>query len=292
MWTDNDRGITKVSADRLKRSVHNEAGLTLVELVVAAGLTTLLAAFLLTFSGRLLDDWNRSSGKLAAYQEARLALDVFKRDLQSMVFRADGREWLRSLPASVTPGSKHGDWLMFYAHVLDHDSEITEGSGLCAVSYRLARRDPITGDPAVPIYGLYRAVVVPEVTLSVAFDPLTPSLESFWRSAQGAVGDPLAAQGFLAANVVDFRVIYHYPDGTTSTFGEALALGPSVPQPPAVAMPQHPRSIEVILTVLSEAGVKKLVGISAEEAGEALEGLIQRYGYTFSRRVGVPPIVF
>lgn len=279
-------------AESTNDNLKTTQGFTLVELIVAAALTTLLTAFLLIFSGRVLRDWNRISSKLGAYTELRMVRDTLKLDLQSAVFRADGREWLRSVPLSENSGrGGRGDWLMFYANVPDHTSEMTKGNALCAISYRLAQQNPTNGNTARPIYGLYRAVADPQETFAVALDPATPSLEAFWGSNKGTTRDPLNFRGLLAANVVDFRIIYHYPDGTTSEPGAALAIGPTSPQPVAIPMPQHPHSVEAIFTVLSDEGMKQLKALSAQQAVAAMDRLIQRYGHTISQRIKFPPVV-
>lgn len=67
---------------------------TLVELLVALGLTALIVGFTLAVSERMLASWSRQNSMLAGRAAARLIFDRLASDLQSALGGDDGRVWL------------------------------------------------------------------------------------------------------------------------------------------------------------------------------------------------------
>jgi prepilin-type N-terminal cleavage/methylation domain-containing protein len=80
------------------RSNHSKlsgrAGFTLIELMVAIGVTALLVSLMLTITINVMGGWNKSSGSLTSGNQARLVLDMLSRDLQGLVMKQDGNVWL------------------------------------------------------------------------------------------------------------------------------------------------------------------------------------------------------
>jgi prepilin-type N-terminal cleavage/methylation domain-containing protein len=66
------------------------SGFTLLELLVAASITAVLAAFVAVIIANVATTWKRSSGRLGADAQARLILDQLQLDLQGAIFRDDG----------------------------------------------------------------------------------------------------------------------------------------------------------------------------------------------------------
>jgi len=69
-------------------------GYTLVELVVATGITVVLASILVGLTSSIMSSWNRSRGHLVSTNQAKLALDQLAADLEGAIFRTDGNVWL------------------------------------------------------------------------------------------------------------------------------------------------------------------------------------------------------
>lgn len=67
---------------------------TLVELLVAIGVSVLLVTLSLTITVNLLKSWNQSQGALATNASARRAFEQLELDLASLFQRADGQVWL------------------------------------------------------------------------------------------------------------------------------------------------------------------------------------------------------
>ena len=67
---------------------------TLVELLVAAGITTLLAGFIAVIVMNVSSTWSRASSRLGADAQARIVLDQIQLDLQGALYRDDGNVWM------------------------------------------------------------------------------------------------------------------------------------------------------------------------------------------------------
>ena len=75
---------------------------TLIEVLVAVGITALLAAFIVTIVTNVSGFWSRTSGRLSAEAQGRFILDQLTLDLQSALFRDDGGTWLAvTIPANI-----------------------------------------------------------------------------------------------------------------------------------------------------------------------------------------------
>lgn len=69
-------------------------GFTILEVIVAAGITAVLAGFIVVTLSNVSGFWSRTSGKLSAEAQGRLVLDQVALDLQSALYRDDGNTWL------------------------------------------------------------------------------------------------------------------------------------------------------------------------------------------------------
>lgn len=66
---------------------------TIVELLVAIGVSALLVTMMLTITINVLKAWNKSSGNLTAANQARFFLDQISRDLEGAVVRRNSDVW-------------------------------------------------------------------------------------------------------------------------------------------------------------------------------------------------------
>jgi type II secretory pathway pseudopilin PulG len=67
---------------------------TLIEIIVAIGVTVLMASFILAISNNVLRQWGRIAGRLNAEEQGVVALEQMAADLGSAVIKRDGRVWL------------------------------------------------------------------------------------------------------------------------------------------------------------------------------------------------------
>ena len=63
--------------------------------MVATVIMVVLVGLVIQITSEVLKVWSRSSGKLAANAEARIAMDMITQDLETAVFRNNGQQWLR-----------------------------------------------------------------------------------------------------------------------------------------------------------------------------------------------------
>ena len=83
-----------------------QRGFTLLELLVAAVITALLAGFIVAIVSNVSGFWTRTAGKLSTEAQARLVLDQLTQDLSSAAYRDDGNDWMAAdvLGATSTSG--------------------------------------------------------------------------------------------------------------------------------------------------------------------------------------------
>jgi Tfp pilus assembly protein PilW len=85
---------------------------TIVELLVAVGVTAILVTLMVTITINVLNAWNRSSGTLTAGNQARLVLDQISQDLQGVIIRRDSNAWLVATVQRDQNQDAPGDSLM------------------------------------------------------------------------------------------------------------------------------------------------------------------------------------
>ena len=59
---------------------------TLIEIMVATVIMVVLVGLVIQITSEVLKVWTRSSGKLSANAEARIAMDLITQDLETAVF--------------------------------------------------------------------------------------------------------------------------------------------------------------------------------------------------------------
>lgn len=82
---------------------RRRAGFTILEVVVAVGITGLLVAFGVAALSGISGFWSRSTGKISAEAQARYVMDQLAMDLQSALYQDDGKTWLvATIPQNTT----------------------------------------------------------------------------------------------------------------------------------------------------------------------------------------------
>ena len=279
-----------------------QSAFTLIEIMVASVIMIVLTGLVIQITSEVLKVWNRSSGKLAANAEARIAMDLLTQDLEAAVFRNNRMQWLRSEKESTSLGTNTVA-LRLFAPALDRP----EGPGdICAIAYQLENRDPVSGsaeqgDPDDRFWTLYRLLVNPEDTFTGLMGTLNqgslPNKDaSDWTGvgvSESIVG--IDGSNYLVQNVVNFEVDFHVQDdgdSSTSTLvtdaagtiygGQSSTVGP---QAQTLAYRQPLAYAEIRLTIVSDVGAQLLQNIT--KIPETEEEVIRQHGEVFTRRVNL-----
>ncbi|HVT74672.1 MAG TPA: type II secretion system protein [Lacunisphaera sp.] len=222
-------------------------GFTLLELLMAAAITVLLAALMLSVTTAALRTWHRAQDSSAMARQAKLALDLLQRDLQSGIRRHDGlgNTWLAAdiidHPAALAshgwlgtarmkpdagasirlvpaPGDGaprivdarfglSGVWLRLLAATTDTTSDAGVPH---AISYQLARR-PVSGPVSA---GNLAAVRYTLFRTSLGGAETFANGNNLTAAAYAALANPSTSADPLATNVVDFGVWLYLRDGS------------------------------------------------------------------------------
>jgi type II secretory pathway pseudopilin PulG len=239
-------------AGRVGRVIPNPPYLrafTVVELLVAAAITAVIASLMLSLVSNVLGGWNRSHGTLETEAQARLALDQIAQDIQGALFRNDGNVWLAATiedntatsglwlaaAANAKPSSVSidptttaladarfglaGVWLRLITARPSADATSTAPSTPAAVGYQLIRALPPTATTGGEAhYVLYRAEVSAANTFAAGYN-LDPTAGGYLTASvtDGNAGNLLSPPPlrFIADNVVDFGVRLYTRDAST-----------------------------------------------------------------------------
>lgn len=294
----------KISLIKMKNKAKR--AFTLIEIMVATVIMVVLVGLVIQITSEVLKVWSRSSGKLAANAEARIAMDIITQDLETAVFRNNGQQWLRVQGPETTGGKYDGDTvsLKFFSPALDRP---TGPGDICAIGYRLSYKQSYTGGPNV--YALYRMIVDPELTFnsymgssSAASRPQESLTSALWAD------DLITAdENYLVSNIVGFKVLVYEDDPSVAVsvpvnadasqeldadymYGgtDATLTGGGGTQQLQLLY------ADVILTVVSDEGLELLrllndgrtgTGYKDVGADTAENQVVREHGETFTRRV-------
>ena len=286
---------------------------TLIEIMVATVIMIVLVGLVIQITSEVLKVWTRSSGKLSANAEGRIAMDMITQDLETAVFRNNGQQWLRvDGPEPLAAGAPYTSQtvaLKLFTAALDRDKfepGVVDSEGkpipipgdICGVAYRLAYQESydqtgVAADDRVSVYALYRAVERADDTfddlMGSSSDTASPQLilddsgPTFWTEAEIT-----AADNYLVSNIVDFKVLIYENDPTaTSTVpvnvdanfelsGDYAYGGTGATLTGGSQLPLL--YADIMLTVVSDTGLNMLdnLGKIPESAAE----IVQQHGDT------------
>jgi len=293
---------------------------TLIEIMVATVIMVVLVGLVIQITSEVLKVWTRSSGKLAANAEARIAMDLITQDLETAVFRNNGQQWLRVQGPETTGGKFDDDTvsLKLFSPALDRPQQYTSsdtiptGSNvgddipgdICAIGYRLQHKESYAGGD--PVYALYRMVANSKQTFEHYLDTGEAS-----ASRQGALTGAVtnkndwsdttitANENYLVSNIVEFKVLIYLndssgnPENANATTlalknGHVYAYGGTGGQTTQLLY------ADIILTVVSDEGLELLRLLNDDRIGTGYEDdgadtaeiqVVREHGDTFTRRV-------
>jgi len=265
---------------------------TLIEIMVATVIMVVLVGLVIQITSEVLKVWSRSSGKLAANAEARIAMDMITQDLETAVFRNNGQQWLRVEAPLASGGDYTGQTvgLKLFSPALDRP---TGPGDICAIGYRLSYKQSYTNGPNV--YALYRRIVDPKTTFdNYMGSPVTTSSpqESLTSATLWDDGLITADENYLVSNIVGFKVLVYELDPVTdkAVLINASATG-QLDADYAYGGDANDTGVstnqllyaDIILTVVSDVGLEMLDNI--DKLPEDPDDVVALHGDTFTRRV-------
>ena len=299
-------------------------GFTLVELIVAMFITTLILSLLVGITGVSLDGWRASRNKVRTARQAKLALDQMSKDFESMVVRSGNNfEWLyASVDGGVGDGTiPQGDAarLAFFTGATDRYNgqigvpAVDAGGDVSAVGYRLVYKDPIRNDEGDrSVFALYRVLVDPDE----AFEELLGQSELL---SGAGVGGPFGEfmeradniSNFVCENIYSLSVgfVVAYPEtqggsvitkhrrlSVIDTSGEAAVDEFRIRGNGIVAQPEPPDAesiaggsvvnVDISITVVTDSAMATIR--EGRLQGEQLDEFINKNSYRFAKTVVLP----
>jgi prepilin-type N-terminal cleavage/methylation domain-containing protein len=191
-------------------------GFTLMELMVAMAITTIIVTVLVSITSIALETWNRSRAELRASRQAKAMIDTMARDFESLVTRSGNpNQWLSAEATTKTVGkqieSTNASELIFFSAVTDrYDGNVGNvpanlGGDVSCIAYKLEYKDPVSsGTSEFETFVLSRMLVNPDETFNNLLGK--ENLVTAFSSYANNVGDP---KNFVCENVFQFTVTFH-----------------------------------------------------------------------------------
>ena len=246
-------------------------GFTLVEILIAMAVASLLVVSLLSIVSSSMDVSKQANASMFSKSSAQAALDLMVTDLDSLVVSRNAGEVLQVSNGSLTKSSL----TLLTASMLDSYSTNNNGSpGVPRlVQYIIQYKTNITST-SLKSFALYRNVM--DVTNSAKYGGESTGLLEAW-AASGEITTNLLVPNVVRMNV---KLYTNYGSGIWNNGGSIATNITSTNFPPGVV-------VEVALTVLDEPYLQRF-GDGARPGNNSEANLIKQYGRTLIRRVSLP----
>ena len=212
---------------KIQRTSSSKRGFTLMELMVAMAITTIIVTVLVSITSIALDTWNRSRSELRASRQAKGMLDVMARDFEALVTRrGNTNEWLSAITdisgtaqnGNKLPSSNAAKLIFFTAATDRYDGNIGKpadlGGDVSCVAYQLDYRDPIgaSSGSGFETYVLSRLLVNPNETFTDLLG--RPNLTTAFSTRASSLSNPT---NFVCENIYQFTLTFHVQVSQTSS---------------------------------------------------------------------------
>ena len=204
-------------------------GFTLMELMVAMAITTIIVTVLVSITSIATDTWNRSRSELRAMRQGKAMIESMARDFEALVVRKGNEfEWLYAETPSSMPGdrlesSNACDLIFFTAATDRYEGKIgtndDKGGDVSCVAYRLDFRDPVDpgGSSDFETFVLNRKLVDPNETFENLLGET--DLDQAFGTYDSEIDDP---ENFVCENVYQFTLVFKVEvpvqSGNTTTY--------------------------------------------------------------------------
>jgi len=307
---------TPFSSKRLSR------GFTLIELMVAMAITTVIVTVLVSITGIALDSWQRGRAEIRASRQAKSMLDTMAKDFESMVSRRGNNfEWMYAKVSGELPGpssnmSSNAADLIFFTAATDRylgqiGTKDDLGGDVSCVAYKLAYQDPVTGkdDEASSTFVFYRMLINPDQTFKDLLGQ--EDLNNAFSSNEDKIKE---VENFVCENVYQFTLTFQVEvaqqtGSTTTTVPVRVSLGENGAGQymrllgngldtdaaagqlkPSVSLDElkagRLTGVEIGITVLSDSAVIRLGGTQLPD--EVREKILAQESFQYSRVVELP----
>jgi type II secretory pathway pseudopilin PulG len=285
---------------------NKNSGFTLLELLIAAGITVVIVVLLGTMAGALMSTAARANQRIDAFRDARAALQMIQRDLSNLVpsqWNPDPSVAPTPLPcqASTTPSTVVTRPAAYFAlqniyvdpgasnqQIYALISAKASGSGtpnqgdVCAVGYYCRWDDQLH---AYTLRRFYRPagspVTCPPDSLST-FDVIkNPTGVNYASASELYV--PSSCDPVLAAYVWNFKVAVYDRNGTQYT------TYPCVCDQDAAAPRLLPAAIEISFNAMSPQAARTVMSTSSDPAEwiNMNVNLVKPHAYEFRTRINL-----
>ncbi len=206
---------------RLKSS---RRGFTLMELMVAMAITTIIVTVLVSITSIAMETWNRSRSELKAARQAKAMIDTMSHDLESLVVRGgNSNQWLSALASTTSPvggsiiSTNSTEYIFFTSAADRYNGQVgvagkDEGGDVSCVAYKLFFRNPI--DPTSKNFETFvvnRLLVNPDDTFKDLLgltDNDSKTLDKVFDSTKFAA-ELEKPENFVCENVFQFSVTFN-----------------------------------------------------------------------------------
>ncbi|MES2476090.1 MAG: prepilin-type N-terminal cleavage/methylation domain-containing protein [Verrucomicrobiota bacterium] len=207
------------------RNLSSRRGFTLMELMVAMAITTIIVTVLVSITSIALETWNRSRSELKASRQAKSMIDTLARDFESLVVRrGNNNQWLSALAATDEVGdsiaSTNATEYIFFTAVTDrYNGQVgvqneDKGGDVSCVAYKLYYRNPLdSGSNDFETFVVNRLLVDPDDTFEKLLGETdsTDDAKTLDRvfAATTFSSDLEKPENFVCENVFQFSVTFN-----------------------------------------------------------------------------------
>jgi prepilin-type N-terminal cleavage/methylation domain-containing protein len=302
-------------------------GFTLIELMVAMAVTTIIVAVLVSITSIALDTWTRSRSEVRAARQAKTMVDSMAHDFEALVTRRGNQfEWLMAKydPNLATLGtdtmtSSNASQLIFFSAPTDrYEGDVTADTSkgdVSCVSYALKYQDPIQGAGTsanfLRTFVMYRLLVDPDDAFTSLLGKT--DLESAFNTFSAQQAD---VANFLCENVYQYTLTFHVmvtipASGSTAAqsilvpivLGDASSNGVNdfsitgsglvVPSSPSTAVTVDQiksgrlTALEISLSVITDFGIDQMRNRTFGTE-DAKQEFLAKNSYQYSKLVELP----
>ena len=307
------------------RTSPAKRGFTLMELMVAMAITTIIVTVLVSITSIALDTWNRSRAELRAARQGKTMVDSMARDFESLVTRrGNTNEWLSaitptaSLPKVKNTESSNACELSFFTAATDrYNGQIgtttDKGGDVSCASYLLEGKDPIAGGSGkFDTFVLNRLLVNPDETFNQLLGK--PDLAAAFDTYDAGKTKRKLPENFVCENIYQFSITFHVQvskivNSVSTLIDVPITVGDSasskefriqgsglivdsnakLPNNVVVADLKAGRltAVEISLTVVSDFGIDQLRARS-DLTGTKQAEFLAKNSYQYTKLVQVP----